>query len=50
MVYYGDIYDTEYIEVWSYNDGLRPIFHLSKSVKIKDDGGDGSSAKPFVLE
>ena len=30
--------------------GIRPIFHLATSVKIKNDGGDGSSTKPFSLE
>ena len=29
---------------------FRPVLHLSPSVKIKNDGGNGSFAKPFVLE
>ena len=32
------------------NWGLRPVLHLASSVKIKNDGGDGTSSKPFVLE
>ncbi len=29
---------------------LRPVLHLAYTAKIKEDGGDGSSSNPFVLE
>ena len=30
--------------------GIRPVLHLALSVKIKNDGGDGTSTNPFLLE
>lgn len=41
---------TSSVSEWENSSQLRPVLHLAFSAKIKNDGGDGSSIKPFVLE
>ena len=56
--YEGDTMNI-YVLIYRYEDRwllsenelqLRPVLHLAYTAKIKNDGGDGTSTQPFVLE
>ncbi len=38
------------VDLASRSIGFRPVLHVSHTAKVKNNGGDGTSEKPFVLE
>ena len=42
--------DNIFLDPYGFSCRLRPVLHLASSVKIKDDGGNGSFESPYVLE